>query len=133
MTAILYTAVDRGTLASGHTDGTAYELETSSHKLDLVRTEEGSESVAQDGTTEKTLDRIQRGWNVLTDFIDEADRPSWDEFIDSVAAAEVFTFDAYGTIASADNAQTVIMDGEPKWSRVGASKVYQLSFRVRVL
>lgn len=132
MTAITYTA--KRNLASGHGAGTSYNLETDAEKIDPVRKVVGSSGVALDGTSEGVIDRIERGWSVQTDIIEEADRPLWEEFIDSVAALESFIFDAYGTTAAADNPQTVLLEqGSDSWSRVGSTMLYRLSFKVRVL
>lgn len=130
MTAITYTAKDRGSLYAGHTAGSSYSLETDAEKLDPKRKVVGHQSEALDGTTEGSLDRIERGFSVLTDIITEAQRPLWEEFIDSVAVAEAFTFDPYGTIAAPDAPITVRMVGDAGWQRLGGMN-YRLSFEVR--
>lgn len=132
MTAITYTA--KRNLAAGHSVSTDYNLETASHTIapdyDPVL---GGEGVAQDGTTEAVLDRIDRGYSITTDFITAANLPLWNEFLDSVAVKESFTFDAYGTITTPVSPQTVLLDGKPSYQRVGATMNYQISFKVRVL
>lgn len=131
MTAITYTA--KRSLISGHTVDTSYNLETSavdvtpSHAPDTA-----AKNVTLDGTTEVILNRIDKTYQVTTGWIASASLDSWWEFFDSVGAAEAFTFDAFGTIASPDNPLSVILEGEPNAGHAKKGALYQFSFTVRV-
>ena len=131
MSYVEYTAKRR--IISGHTAETTYQMDFSSTTLNQSLNIAGSRSVALDGTTEGVLDYVADVWGVTTAVVEAADLPQWYEFLASVAAAESFTFDAYGTSGSPDNAQTVILDGTPSISRIDMLTKYQVTFNARVL
>lgn len=134
MTAITYTAVDRSPigLASGHSAGVAYSLETQGLMLAPGEDIVGKSSKSLDGTLEAVLNRIELTWDVRTEVITEADMPLWLEWISSVAAGEPFTFDPYGTIASPDDPQTVQLLSY-KRARDRSMARYFISFKVKVV
>lgn len=131
MSAITYTA--KRNLIAGHSAGTSYSLETNARGLDPSDKIVGSEGVSLDGTTEGVLDRVEQLWQVTTGAITSADLAAWREFFASVGAKESFTFDAYGSIATPDNAQTVLLEGSPQYRRIKRLSAFTISFKVRVL
>jgi hypothetical protein len=131
MTAITYTAKRR--LVSGHSSGTSYSLETAARVMDPNDRHAISSNISMDGTTEGVLDRIDEEWSVTTGAIAGADLDAWREFFSSVAAKESFSFDAYGSIASPDNVQSALLEGAPRYRRIGRLSAFTISFKVRVL
>jgi len=131
MAYVTYTALRK--LIAGHTASTAYTIDFESSVLDqgLPITRRLGESL--DGTTEAILSRVDETWSITTSFITSAALPQWKEFLAAVAAAEGFTFDAYGSSAVPDNPQSVIMTGQPTITRVSTVLTYQIQFNVRVL
>lgn len=128
MTAIVYTAKRR--LIAGHAAGTSYSLETAAAVLDLAITPNRTDAISLSGTTEGTLHSLDFSWKVTTDHITHAELPAWIEFIASVAAAESFSFDAYGTIATPVDPQVVRLGAKHSIVRIGASMNYTISFSV---
>lgn len=131
MSTVTYVAA-RGVIGS-HTLGASYTLEFAGELLAPTYDVVGTESVSLSGLRVGRLHRFEHQWQVQTPIIDEADVPAWEEFLKSVAAKERFTFDAYGTTASPDNAETVVMIGRPTRTREGSTKRYRFSFNVAVV
>ena len=131
MSSVTYTAKRR--IISGHTIDTEYDIDFDSTLLDQQMRLVGSQSVSLSGTTEGINNRVSDIWTVRTEIFADASLDSWKEFLASVAAAETFTFDAYGTSGSPDNAQSVILEGQPSITRMDKAMKYQITFTVRVL
>jgi len=132
MSYITYTASRR--IISGHSAGTSYSLTFLCSALDPADNIVGGESVALDGTTEGTLDRVEELWAVTTLEIEQADLAAWREFFASVAAKETFTFDAYAASPGApDNPQTAILVSSPTYQRVETLYKLKISFNLRVI
>jgi len=110
----------------------SYEIETEAHILTPQDTPIAKQAMALDGTPETLFTRNDATWEVNTDFILESAWLQWREFIRSVSGGEIFTFDAYGSIASPDNPISVMLVGTPRYSNP-YGKVMQLSMRVREL
>ena len=131
MATITYNAVDRGSLLSGHTEGTHYTIEFGAQSIERSIKRDNARSTALGGRVETLRNRKEIHWNIGTDHIEHADLPVWYEFMDSVDAGEAFKLDPYGTAATPDAPRDVILEGNPTESRVGAIKVYTIRFRVR--
>lgn len=129
MSVFTYTA--RRNLIAGHTAETSYSLETSAQASNPTLKNIGPRVVAMGGQTSGLLHRIEEGRQVKTGFIQDADLPAWREFLDSVAAAEIFNFDEYGTIASPDNPRQAIVEGSPTIARVGAIRIWEITITLR--
>jgi hypothetical protein len=112
-----------------HLYGDSYDLETGAATLGIWEHKISSENTSQGGLQQSILHRIETGWNFKSDFIHSDDLPYWREFTQSVMGREIFTFDAYGSIATPDNPQSVVMDGNPKWTRINPY-YWTLGFKV---
>ena len=115
-----------------HYYGLSYQLEIGAADLTIWEDQKSSESTSQGGLGQSILQRIEQGWDFRSDFIADANVPYWREFLQSVMAREPFTFDPYGTIASADDPLVVELVGRPSWSRVNRY-YWQVAFKVREL
>ena len=131
MAYVTYTA--KRNLKSGHSASTSYSIEFSAEQLTPIFTPSANENRSLGGTTETTFNRLDESWAVSAAFQAQSTYDDWREFFSSVAGGESFTFDAYGTVASPDNAQTVIMEGAPSMPRVGNLQGYKPSFNARVV
>lgn len=88
---------------------------------------------AIDGTQEVLRYRGDVLYDVTVNEVPHATMPLWREFLESVDGGEQFTFDAYGTIASPDNAEFCVMDTNAYTEqRIQSTMIYNISFRVRV-
>jgi len=129
VTAITYIA-KRGVI-SGHTASMSYNLETSAMDVTPSHSADMSSNITLDGTTESLLNRIDKSYSVSTGWIASSSVDAWWEFIDSVAAAETFTFDAVGTIAVPVNPIIVVLEGKARCSHTAGGIWYRFSFTVR--
>jgi len=128
---VTYTAKRR--LKSGHSVSTAYSIEFDSL---LLQPGFNGDSVAKrsiGGSTETVFKRFDETWDFTASNQAESLFNDWVEFFASVAGGESFTLDAYGSIATPDNVQTVIMVGQPSIPRIGTSQAYHASFNARVI
>ena len=130
MTAITYTATRN--ISSGHSASTEYQLECEMVQLDPSIQAQKQRNQSQGGNAEVILHRIDTGYSFKSSYIEDTDKAVWDEFLHSVAGGESFVFDAFGTIASADNEETVVMIGSPTWNRA-SHDAWQVAFKMDVL
>ena len=87
-----------------------------------------------DGTPESILHRSDIFWDVNTDLILIDLLPEYREWIGSVGASEIFTFDPYGTISSPDSPMLVELDSQKfieSRSEEGQPDSFTISLRVR--
>jgi len=110
-----------------------YTLEFDVKALTPSSEEVSDESVAINGNTEGLFHREDFFWDATTANVDESDKPLWDEFFSSVRGKQSFVFDAYGTVASPDNQQNVVLAGNQRFQRLGNRMIYNIVFKVRVL
>lgn len=114
--------------------GQSYNLESGMQQLTRDARTIRKEQESLGGSVETLLQRRIVAWNVKTDILEESALAQWREFHASVESGETFTFDPYGSAASPDKPVSCIMDSDSYTeSRLGASKLYEISFRVRVL
>ena len=118
MAVFTYIAKDRGSLVSGHSDGTEYSIEI--ELAEWLPTNNKEESVTRpiDGPKFTVLHRIERGFNFKT--VSTEDQTIIDgliEMFDSVAAGEEFSIDPYGSIAVPDESFDVSIDGNYRQTR----------------
>lgn len=118
---------------TGHVRGkyVEYALEWGAPKLDQKEDEKVHDSVAEDESYERSYLGMKSGWMVDTAFIRPDDQPQWNEFRHSVNRGETFTFDAYGTVATPDNPQTVKLKKITGPRRVGSSRMMQYSLELK--
>jgi len=129
MSSIVYTALRN--LASGHTSGLPYTLDFGAQVLTPLSKTNKSEVKSLDDSRLAVLHGITKFWQVSSDLIAKTELPLWEEFFDSVAARESFTFDAYGDSGTPDNIQNVTLEGEPSLTRKG-NLFFVYSFKVKV-
>lgn len=134
MASVTYTAVDRGELVGGHTAGLNYGITFDAVEISPSRQNEKQSAVALDGTTVTTFYRQEKRYSVVTEAMTRGGSAynNFMEFLTSVVAGESFDFDAYGTIASPDNVEECILEGDFQESRLTLS-YYRFSFTVRVI
>ena len=130
MSYVTYTALRR--LKSGHSASTAYSIEFDSEALTPGINGVSEINKSLGGSKESIFKRFEETWNVTSTFQNESTFNDWMEFFASTAGGEAFTFDAYGTVASPDNAQTATRTGDPSFSRVGVQQYYKISFNLEV-
>lgn len=130
MAAVTYTATR--SLIAGHTAGVEYDLDIPLASLQRSTREIKETTEALSGTEETLLHRIEVQWACGSSGIDEADMPALREFLDSTAGGEAFTFDAYGSVATADDPRTCIRQGNgTRENRIGMTRKYRVSFSVK--
>lgn len=133
MGVITYTAVDRGELASGHSAGTQYQLETQFQGFPRDIVPKGQIEETLDGTPEGWLDALQFEYEVVTDIILLAARPNWREFFSSAVNGESFQIDFTGTIANPGQSIAVWMTSRRiREEQIGGTAV-QYRFNVKRL
>lgn len=115
-----------------HRGGSQYQVEALPANLTIWEKVASAESISQGGLEQSILQRIDSGWNFTSDYIEDANVPYWREFLHSCMGKEPFLFDAYGSIASPDNPQIAVLNGNPSWTRINRF-YWQVAFNVRVL
>lgn len=129
----IYTAAR--SLAPGHVLGTAYTLAIWPQALDLTDNPVRLQQIANDGSEENMLLRIDRGFSIQTDYIG-APSPldAWQEFIRSVSGGEAFTFDPYAYALPLNPEAAKLVPGSIAWQKVAPTlNLYTVSFSVRMV
>lgn len=111
----------------------SFSLGIQASQLSESRVVKKNPQISLNGTQETIFHRRDKLWNFTSTLIERAVLTSgyYYEFIESVYAGETFTFDPYGTVASADNPVSVVMVGDPGISREGQTDYFRVSFQVR--
>lgn len=132
MPSVTYTALR--SLKAGHSASVAYTIDFDAQALSKSYKTEKKSVRSLGGNTETMRIRRDAFWDVRTDLLTDAELDDWREFLASTDANETFTFDAYGTSTSPDNAISVEReDDSESEERVGDSMYYTVSFKVREL
>lgn len=107
MAAITYTADFRANLVTGHSVGTAYSIDVKLKAYSTALDAPKTVHVALNGSVETVLRRATR---VITATISWPDtlNANVEEFLWSIAAGEIFQFDAYGSVATPDEPIDVV-------------------------
>lgn len=122
MSAITYTAVDRGSLANGRVAGSAYIFDVGLNLWDLTTTRKKTQAISLSGSTETILHRLDRVANVATAPISDDDLiDQMREFLDSVAGGEPFIIDKYGSVATPDNPVIASIEDDYREQRIDLS------------
>jgi len=111
---ITYTAVDRGELAAGHSEGTEYTIEIgfTRHKPKSKRIIDTTRSLAGDIHTE--YHNKETYLTVKTALVkDPVIRNEIEEFFSSVDGGEEFLIDPFGVVASPSTLYTATLIGDP--------------------
>lgn len=132
MAYVTYTAVDRDSLVSGHSAGTSYDLDFRAASIARPRKRDVEASVSLSGKTETLFNRQDKVWSITTTLVSDADYAQWEEFLDSVAAGEPFTLDAYASgAASPSDPKTVVLVGDPTEPHEAKTMKRRISFKAR--
>jgi len=119
MAVFTYTAVDRGDLVSGHSEGTEYSIEFPLAEWSPIKKKDEVVTRSLSGVKRTVLHGIAKKYSfktVSTD--DQSIIDGMEEMFDSVSAGEVFTIDPYGYLLNPDNVISVSMDGNHRSQRV---------------
>lgn len=137
MTAVTYTA--RRSIIAGHTINVAYSLDLNVVDLPIDREPSVSVQRSLDGQQETIRFHAVEFYNVVLAVHTASQIAAIKEFLDSVEAKELFTFDPYGTANVPAAPLTASMDSngyqlvrQPR-GQSGSNDDYRASFRVRVL
>lgn len=93
-------------------------------------------NVALDGNTETLTQRRTENYNILSSALDtaESEYSQWIEFLDSCESGEAFTFDRLGSVATADDPVSSLIEGEGYIEqRLENITGRRIAFRIRVL
>lgn len=126
-----FTYIAKREITDDHEEGETYSIAIGPRAMEPSRSVVKNSIQAKDGTRETLHDRTDVFWDITTDVIREADLPLWKEFMASVEANEVFTFDPKGSANFTDDPRAVEMDGAYKPERIEMNPLYRLSFRLR--
>jgi len=132
MAVFTYTAVDRGDLAGGHSEGTEYSIELPLSEWSPIKKKDEVVTRSLSGIKSTVLHNIAKKYSfrtVSTD--DQSIIDGMEELFDSVAAGEIFSIDPYGSLASPDNPIDVSIDGNHKTKRIGQTE-FDFSAKVDV-
>ncbi len=128
-----YTAIR--SVTSGHVLDDVYTLAIYAASLTQRDEPKRVQNVALDGTEENLLHRIDVLWNITTDWVDVG--TPFDElleFLRSVSAGEVFTFDPWAYTSDVDPLDAKLVPGTLTYSRVATNlDAYTVSFSVRMV
>jgi len=104
---LTYTVGDRATLVAGHAVGESYSIDVKLRSFQESMDAPKTQHVSMSGLTETVLRRATKIINATITWPDLID-DNMQEFIWSTAGGELFTFDAYGTVALPDDPIDVI-------------------------
>lgn len=120
--------------------GQQYSLEFYSERVERsVKVKRTDQQPMGGGAPEVLLQRREVFYDVMVlgpngELLTEEMMPQWREFLASVEGGESFTMDRYGSLASPDNPETVVMAStDYDEERVGSVRLYKIGFKVRVL
>lgn len=133
MPVITYTSVDRGRLASGHSDATEYKIEASLQGFPITHAPAGDIEETLSGAPEGWLDNLAYEYPIRSDLVYPADLEDWREFFDSVVAGEVFTVDFTGTIASPGTHVSVYLKSRRIIEEQRGGAGFQFTFTVKTV
>lgn len=134
MSAIIYDAVDRGDLISGHTEGTEYSFDYLLRTFNRSTKRRQNTVVSLSGRRVTTLHHIKSSYTVET--VPENDATSlanMREFLTSVVAGEEFTIDVFGSVATPDNPRSFVLTGDFSETLVDPTGFYTFSFSVEAV
>jgi hypothetical protein len=132
MAAVTYTAKRR--LISGHTASTQYSLDIELAEIVASDNASAAAHVALSGNTETVFNRLDTVYQCTTTAVDNDGRDELREFLGSAVDGHYITFDAYGTVASPDDAQTAVLTSKNHQpTRLGNVDLWTFNFSVRII
>ena len=112
MSVITYTATQK--IISGHSSGVQYSMEVKARALDNTLSYVRNTQESLGGAVQTLFHREVERWSLTIGSFartgGEGTMEQVNEFLASVRAGEIFQFDAYGTIATPDNVQSVVLE-----------------------
>ena len=132
MSAITYTAVERGSISDGRVAGTTYVFDIGLSLWEQSTTRKKTQASSLSGNTETILHRLDRVVSISTTPIGEpllVDQMR--EFLDSVAGGEPFIIDKHGSAATADNPINARIEGDYREQRIDHSFT-SFNFKVKL-
>lgn len=84
------------------------------------------------GVSYGLYDRMDEGWLIVSDKIDDAAKADWDEFFASCAALETFRFDPTATTDTTTTKTCELVPGSQKLTRISKVGLWRAQFKVRV-
>ena len=133
MSAITYTAVDRGSITNGRAEGSAYIFDVGLNRWDAESARKTETVSSLSGVTETLLHRIDRTRQVSTVPINDADiNDQMVEFLDSVSGGEPFIVDLKGSASVASNPIVVTLEGDWSQQRQGRSDTFIYNFKIKL-
>lgn len=104
MSAITYTAKDRGDLIAGHSEETEYSFDLYLQEYQVSNRVKGNTTTSLSGVMYSNFHHIERTASVVTSpTASSTVLNNIREFLTSVVAGEQFTLDVYGTTLVSDN------------------------------
>lgn len=133
MSAIIYTAADRGSITDGRLEGTTYAFDVALNRWDSSSARKTEAVSSLSGVTETLLHRIDRTRQVSTVPIkDPALNDQMVEFLDSVSGGEPFIIDLKGSASTAVNPITVMLEGDWSQQRQGRADTFIYNFKIKL-
>lgn len=131
MTAITYTAKDRGDLISGHSAETQYTFDLFLQEYQGSTTRQQNTQKSLSGNRVTTLHHLERTFSVVTSpTASSTIIQNIREFLSSVAGGESFTLDVYGFALSPADPQTFKLDGNYSESLNTTTNETTFEFRI---
>lgn len=131
MGSILYTAVDRGRLVSGHAAETQYSLDVNFERAEFEDQRDQTTTKSLSGNTFTQWRRTDSTLELTTAWISNATSYAQAlEFLSSVAGGEPFSVDPYGTLATPIETFACTLDGDYKMMRHGTMPLFKVVFTV---
>lgn len=127
---VIYTAVDRGELVSGHVAGAEYSFDFDvSNASESPKTNRHT-SRSLSGKSQSTLYSHDYIWSVTSTTITKGsvEWRNFREFISSVRGGESFTLDIFGANSSPDNPLVMIINNNSAGFNHAQIDLYRVSF-----
>lgn len=131
MAAFYYTALRD--LMSGHSVSSDYSFDGSLSSLQKRPNVIKKSHVTLGGNVETVVNRRELIYSASTIIEDGDDADQWLEFLSSVDGGEQFQVDINGTVASSDNIQNAILEGNFRETFITGSNAKTFSFTFRIV
>ena len=124
-------------LVAGHTANTQYSLDFPIRTVRRTKTPQGLTQTSNGGQVKRWHSRTDLEWDVTPVFRRASGTPSeiqkFREFLASVEAGELFTFDLMGSAVSPDSPVNAVLVGGWSENPISAGQLWNLQFKVRVV
>lgn len=134
MSAIQYTAIDRGDLVSGHTENTVYTFDVPLKSFNRSIKRKQNTATSLSGRRLTTLHHIKNTYKLQTAPVnDSAVLASMREFMTSVMAGEQFSIDVYGSVAVPNSFSEFVLISDVSETLVDIAGFYSYSMTVEAI